>query len=670
MIGTVLGNRYEIISEVGSGGMAKVYKAKCRYLQRIVAIKVLKEEYSEDTEFLQRFDTEAQAAASLTHPNIVQIYDVGRDNNLYFIVMEYVEGITLKEYIQQRGRLEWREAINIAIQICSALSKAHSRHIIHRDIKPHNIIMNSDGVPKVTDFGIARSVSSETATMKIDTVGSVHYSSPEQVRGGYTDEKSDIYSIGVTFFEMITGRLPFDGETPVAIALQHIQDEPPLPSSLNPGIPPALDHIILKCMAKSRQDRYDSVAELINDLENIRAQNGITDIVVPNVKREGDRFSTRKFEKLGDEELSMNSRSGSSSSKKKKKGDEEGSNRVLMGIIYFMLIAIILGGVWYFVKSVLADTGVIPDKQQGSQEYIIGNYVKRDIDEVLAELELAGITPEIVYEYNDDVAENLIISQSPPPDTNFKIGGFTPLKLVVSKGEHMIEIPKVKYEEHNALKFKLQDEYGLEVEEKSEYNEEVGQNYVIRSDPEPGTKVKKGSKITIYWSLGPEKKQVVVPNLSGYTYDQAVNKLMESKLKLGQTYPEGRQGYTGKVVDQVPKAGETVSEDTAIAIYFDDNENTPGSNGQNGGQGGQSSEPQSSSNKTIIVSLPGGFDFGESVQLRGVVVDNATGGEYDLFSETVKTVDFPYNVVVPVPVSGGVTVKIYINDILVAQQAY
>ncbi len=661
MIGTVLSNRYEILSEVGSGGMAKVYKAKCRYLQRIVAVKVLKEEFREDTEFLQRFDTEAQAAASLTHPNIVQIYDVGRDNNRYFIVMEYVEGITLKEYIEERGKLEWREAINISIQICSALSKAHSRHIIHRDIKPHNIIMNSDGVPKVADFGIARSVSSETATMKIDTVGSVHYSSPEQVRGGYTDEKSDIYSIGVTIFEMVTGKLPFDGETPVAIALQHIQDEPPSPSSLNPGIPQALDHIILKCMAKSRQDRYDSVTELINDLENIRFINGATDIVLPNVKHEGDKFSTKKFEKLGDEELSKSNRANSSSSNKKKP-EAGGSNRLLMGLLYFTLIAVILGGIGYFVKAVLGDIGIIADPDQKPQEYVLGRYVSRDIEEVKAELELAGITPEIVYEFNEDVDENVIISQSPPPDTDFKIGGMTPLKLVVSKGENLVEIPKVKYEEHNTLKFKLQDELGLVVEEKSEYSEEVGSNYVIRSDPEPGTQVKRGTKITIYWSLGPEKKQVVVPDLNGYTYEQAVNKLLAMKLKLGKTFPEGREGYKGKIVDQAPKAGTTVTEDSAIDIFFEDNITETG-----GGSGGQQT---GTTNKTIVVDLPGGYDFGESVQLRGLVVDNSTGEEYALFNETVKTGDFPYPVVVPVPTSGGVTFKIYVNDILVNENTY
>ncbi|NLB77551.1 MAG: serine/threonine protein kinase, partial [Clostridiaceae bacterium] len=274
MIGTVLGNRYEILSEVGSGGMAKVYRAKDRYLQRVVAIKLLKEELREDSDFLKRFDTEAQAAASLTHPNIVQIYDVGVDNNRYYIVMEFVDGITLKEYIESKGSLDWKETIDISIQIASGLSKAHSRNIIHRDIKPTNIIMTSEGVPKVADFGIARSVSSQTDTMIIDTIGSVHYSPPEQARGGYTDEQSDIYSIGVTMFEMVTGTLPFEGETPVAVALKHIQDIPPVPSSIKHGIPHALDDIILTAMEKSRRDRYSTVSELMRDLENLRSKSG------------------------------------------------------------------------------------------------------------------------------------------------------------------------------------------------------------------------------------------------------------------------------------------------------------------------------------------------------------------------------------------------------------
>ncbi|HPU45956.1 MAG TPA: protein kinase, partial [Thermoclostridium sp.] len=291
MVGTVLGNRYSILSEIGSGGMARVYKAQDRYLQRHVAVKILKDEFKHDADFLKRFEKEAQAAASLTHPNIVQIYDVGTDNGNYYIVMELVEGITLKEYIKKVGALDWKEAVSITIQICSALSKAHSRGIVHRDIKPQNILITSDGIPKVTDFGIARAASADTATMKLDTIGSVHYSSPEQVCGGYIDEKSDIYSIGVTFFEMVTGRLPFDGESSVSVALKHIQDIPPLPTDVKPGIPSALNTIVMKAMAKSRKDRYQSASELIQDLENLTGKpSDATEILLPNVKHDRSRY--------------------------------------------------------------------------------------------------------------------------------------------------------------------------------------------------------------------------------------------------------------------------------------------------------------------------------------------------------------------------------------------
>jgi len=386
MVGTVLGNRYEIISEIGTGGMARVYKAKDRYLQRIIAVKVLKDELREDDEFLKRFDTEAQAAASLTHPNIVQIYDVGRDNNRYYIVMEYVDGITLKEYIRQKGFLEWREAINITVQICSCLLYTSSRNIIHRDIKPHNIIMTSEGVPKITDFGIARLASSETATMKIDTVGSVHYSSPEQVRGRYTDAQSDIYSIGVTIFEMVTGQVPFDGETSVVVAMKHLQDEPPVPSSLRSGIPRSLDRIILKAMAKKKQGRYRTVTDLINDLENIRSRTGVSDeIILPDLKDDDDKFSTKKFVPLGDEDLPSRKR------KTRRSKENEEKNKYLMPVLYITLIVAILGSIGIFVSTIIKE--MVKDPDSLTKEIILGNYVARDINEVLQELEQDGIVP-------------------------------------------------------------------------------------------------------------------------------------------------------------------------------------------------------------------------------------------------------------------------------------
>lgn len=662
MIGTVLGNRYEILNEIGSGGMARVYKAKDRFLQRIVAIKVLKDEFREDTEFLKRFDTEAQAAASLTHPNIVQIYDVGCDNNCYYIVMEYVEGITLKEYIASKGSLDWREAVDISIQICNALSKAHSRNIVHRDIKPSNILMTSDGVAKVVDFGIAYSISTETITMRIDTIGSVHYSSPEQVRGGYTDAQSDIYSVGVTMFEMVTGELPFDGETPVAVALKHLQDIPPVPSSINKSIPKALDDIILTAMAKSRQDRYASVPELINDLENLRFKQNPTEIVVPNVKRDS-KYDTKKLEKPMELEEDLDMGNKEKSMKKSAKKDENRSRAFLMPVIYILLIATILGSIYYFVKMIIDRFN--EDFINAPQEITLGSYVNRHIDDVKRELEANGMDllrdVEIVYEPNDVFQENYVISQTPTAGNQIKLGGYTRLKLVVSQGAEMVTIPEVKWQDHTTMYFRLKDELGLEVEEVPEYNEEVASGLCIKTEPGAQESVKKGSKIKLYWSLGPEKEQVVVPDLIGDTYETAVKKLADAKLKVGETFPADREGYRGVIEDQSPKPGETVDEDTAVTLFFKEEVEEPGDN----------TPVEEGINKTITINLPQDFDFDETVRLRIYVVNNITGEENMVkYLPEVPVTDFPKSEIVTIPAGGQVTVRVFINALMVYENSF
>ena len=264
-IGMMIGDRYEILEKIGTGGMSDVYKAKCHKLNRYVAIKVLKQEFSENANFVSKFRIEAQAAAGLMHPNIVNVYDVGEENGIYYIVMELVEGITLKKYIEKKARLSYKEAVSIAIQVSMGIEAAHNNHIIHRDIKPQNIIISKDGKVKVTDFGIAKAATSNTITSNV--MGSVHYTSPEQARGGYSDEKSDIYSLGITMFEMLTGRVPFNGETTVAIAIKHIQEEMPSPKEFVPEIPSSVASIVLKCCQKSPDRRYQNMAELIADLK-------------------------------------------------------------------------------------------------------------------------------------------------------------------------------------------------------------------------------------------------------------------------------------------------------------------------------------------------------------------------------------------------------------------
>ena len=264
-IGMMIGDRYEILEKIGTGGMSDVYKAKCHKLNRFVAVKVLKQEFSENANFVSKFRVEAQAAAGLMHPNIVNVYDVGEENGIHYIVMELVEGITLKKYIEKKARLSYKEAVSIAIQVSLGIETAHNNHIIHRDIKPQNIIISKDGKVKVTDFGIAKAATSNTITSNV--MGSVHYTSPEQARGGYSDEKSDIYSLGITMFEMLTGRVPFNGETTVAIAIKHIQEELPSPLEFVPEIPVGVEQIVVKCCQKSPDRRYQSMAELIEDLK-------------------------------------------------------------------------------------------------------------------------------------------------------------------------------------------------------------------------------------------------------------------------------------------------------------------------------------------------------------------------------------------------------------------
>ena len=364
MIGMILGNRYEIIREIGSGGMANVYLAQCRLLNRPVAVKVLKNEFVNDIEFLERFKKEAQAAAAITSQNIVSVYDVGHEGDTHYIVMEYVEGQTLKEYIDENGMLSWQETVEYAIQICSALDKAHKNNIVHRDIKPQNIIITNDGILKVTDFGIARASSNDTLNVGESTMGSVHYFSPEQARGGYTDAKSDIYSLGVVMYEMVTGILPFTGETPIAIAIKHMQQKPISPKEFNISVPLAVEAIILKAMSKEQSLRYQTAAEMLADLS--KAYNE----PIPVVDDFEEEFGkTREFDLASEveeqeeiplildeefvnteEETDINTKINKS--KKTKKVDKGVKNAVVMAIIsaiaVFALVALlgfsVLGG--------------------------------------------------------------------------------------------------------------------------------------------------------------------------------------------------------------------------------------------------------------------------------------------------------------------------------------
>lgn len=655
MIGSVLGNRYEILKEIGVGGMARVYVAKCRYLNRLVAIKVLKDEFKQDNDFLKRFEVEAQAAGSLMHPNIVQIYDVGREGDLPYIVMEYVDGQTLKDLIQNDGPIPWQRAIDLAIQICSAIQKAHQKEIIHRDIKPQNILLTLDGIPKVADFGIARATSAQTATMKVDAVASVHYSSPEQVRGGYTDHTTDIYSMGVTLYEMLSGKLPFEGETTVSVAMKHIHDE--LPEKLFEGmdIPEALSVVVVHAMSKLKADRYQDMSELISDLEQIRGVSPKTGLVLPYHKLNAEKQQIARISPMEEEKMPQR--------KTNKPRAKRNTSRIILPIVYIVLIGILIFLSVTFFNWIKGGLGEVTNTEE-EKEFTVADYSGREINEVVSELEIAGVNPEIKYEYHETIPENTIISQTPLEGSVIKIGGITVLELTVSKGPNQVTVPDVRFQNYNDMRFELEGKYGLLVELKNEYHESIETNMVIRTEPEAGATLMKGDTIILYWSLGPEKKQVLVPDLLTLTRSEAEKKLTAKGLIVGKILPAGENVDERTVTAQKPSAGDTVLEGTAVDLTFDPITEETVSPGDPGATTGEMV------NKTVLVELEMGKTYDTTVRLLVVVKDNATDVDTIFFDADVATADFPLAVLVSIPTSGGVSAYAFINGEPVLRQDY
>lgn len=652
MTGKVLNDRYELVEKIGSGGMADVYKAKCRVLKRWVAVKILKDEFVNDEEFLKRFEREAYAAASLNHPNIVSIYDVGKEGNIHYIVMEYIDGITLKEYIRHNGALPWQEAADIAIAILSALHKAHKHGIIHRDIKPQNILMTSDNVPKVTDFGIARAASTSTITRKIDTVGSVHYSSPEQARGGYTDEKSDIYSVGVTLFEMLTGRVPFDADNPVSVALKHIEEEPVRPSEIVPDIPEGMDEIVLRAMKKSKAERYDSALQMMTDLNKLKKGE-----LIEGNGYEPDPFATRIFSSLEDEALTGKNVQKENQNGKDNQGQKSKKKSFLIASIYIVLIGLIIGGIWLAYDKVvknIVDTIVGPKKQPVE----VINYIGMPIEQALADLQAKNLPyEEPVYEYSDTVPEGIVIDQKPTAGISILPGedAITKVELIVSKGVEMVVIPDdLKFADYVEAEIRLKNELKLKPVEVTEYSDEVAEGRVIRTEPQMGSTVPAGSEVRVYRSLGPELKQVIVPDLTGDTLEEAKQKLLAQNLSLGKIYPEDRAGYKGKIINQEPKAGTSVKELTAINVYFGDEESPSAGDGS-----GTGTEPTAEARRiTWFINLPQNNNFGDRIELVVYYTAGDIEGENFLTRDIVDKSKFPY--AVTVPVTPGIKTKIIV----------
>lgn len=550
--GKMLGNRYEIIEKVGNGGMATVYRAEDKVLKRNVAVKVLKDEFTTDEEFIKRFEIEAQSAARLTHPNIVSIYDVGSEDNLYYIVMELIRGKTLKEIIvEERGPLPWKWSVNVAIQIASALEMAHKNNIIHRDIKPHNIIITEDGIAKVTDFGIAKAVSNSTITAFGTTIGSVHYFSPEHARGGFTDAKSDLYSLGVVMYEMVTGRVPFDADTPVSVALKHMQEEPEEPIELNPNLPSAVNRIIMKALKKDTTLRYQSATDMLVDLRQaLKNPNG--DFV-----DDKDYDATAKTQKINTD-LYGNIDEGNDRQKKGKKDNKFVAfikkHKVLSAFIgLIILFAISLGGTLAVLNITNPAEVELPEVVGMSKEE-----AQKTVEDLKLVFEVAS------EEFNKDVPEGYIISQDPTYIADYHVKEGSTVKVVVSKGQEKTTVPKVvgmkRQEAEEAL-----EEANLKAEIVEETSKTVEEGYVISQDVEAESEAYAGDTIKIHVSTGTGIKQVKVENVVGQTEASARTTLEGQGLKVNVTYVDATTD-NGKVIKQSVTAGTTVDEGTTVTL--------------------------------------------------------------------------------------------------------
>ena len=549
--GKILGNRYEIIEKVGNGGMATVYRAEDKVLKRNVAVKVLKDEFTTDEEFIKRFEIEAQSAARLTHPNIVSIYDVGSEDNLYYIVMELIRGKTLKEIIvEERGPLPWKWSVNVAIQIASALEMAHKNNIIHRDIKPHNIIITEDGIAKVTDFGIAKAVSNSTITAFGTTIGSVHYFSPEHARGGFTDAKSDLYSLGVVMYEMVTGRVPFDADTPVSVALKHMQEEPEEPIELNPNLPSAVNRIIMKALKKDTTLRYQSATDMLADLRQaLKNPNG--DFVEDKNYDATARTQKINTDLYGNVVEDDNQKRGKKNNKFVAFIKRHKVFSILIGLI--LLFAISLGGTLAYLNITNPAEVELPELVGMSKEE-----AQKTAEDLKLVFEVSG------EEYNKDVPEGYVISQDPTYIADYNVKEGSTVKVVISKGQEKTTVPKVvgmtRQEAVDAL-----EEANLKAEIVEETSRTVEEGYVISQEVEAESEAYAGDTIKIHVSTGTGIRQVTVQNVVGQTEADAKSTLEGQGLKVTVNYVEATSN-DGKVTAQSVAGGTTVDEGTTVTL--------------------------------------------------------------------------------------------------------
>ena len=717
--GSYLINRYEIIMKIGSGGMADVYKAKDHVLNRLVAIKVLKQEYSTDATFVKKFRVEAQSAAGLSHPNIVNVYDVGEDDGVYFIVMELVQGITLKNYIDMKGKLDIREALNISVQIASGLSAAHENRIIHRDIKPQNIIMSRDGKVKVTDFGIAKVADSTTVTTT--AAGTVHYISPEQARGGYSDERSDIYSLGITMYEMVTGRVPFEGETNVAVALMHIQSEITPPRQLEPSIPVSFEKIILKCTQKKPERRYASARELIADLRKVLTHPDGEYVVIPGAIPQGrtivmndddidslkaaslrKNFGTKPEETYveepeeGEEEKPVQKPVQKKRPVKKKDIEEDNDDfdkdeeddddeevnpalsKVMMalGIGGFIILAVIIFFIIGHAAGFFGGSGsLFGHKNKDTSTESIST---ESVSDTSSDTSTAGerVTVPDLFKMTEDGAKAALkelrlgvnvqtgTSDDVPegqvydqsPAAGTKVDVHTQVTINISSGKEKFSLDDVTGMQYQQAQAQLEND-GLVVSLEFDYSDSVGSDKVISTSPKAGSQVAKGDTITITASKGKETKTTTVPNLLGQNIDDAIQMIKDAGLTYNGKSSDYSDSYSeNQVMNQSISAEKTVDEGTTISLTVSLGSRVTSYS---------ASIPIESPFGRDITDGDGNTDVYDSGQVT-VVVYKPDGSSETVYDQNTSEGSLPGSVSTTSTASGSGTVYVYLNGVQVS----
>lgn len=575
----LLAGRYELIERIGEGGMAVVYKAKDRLLNRFVAIKILKPEFTKDMKVIESFRRESQAAASLSHPNIVNVYDVGKEGNIYYIVMELIEGSVLSDIIREEGALEPRRAVAIAKQVASALALAHKNQIIHRDVKPHNILITKEGVAKITDFGIAKAMSSSTMTAnQTGTImGSVHYFSPEQARGGYVDEKSDIYSLGIVMYEMLTGKVPFDAENPVAVAVMHMNEDVTPPSAVNPSISPDVEKIVMKATSKYQVNRYKTADEMITALSLVNYHPAPAAPVeeepekpakpiklAKSMKKKGEKLHGLKADKDKGEEEEM------SKGKKKKKKKVQINKTKLGAIVLAVILAIPASSLVY---NIIQGSGgnakevVVPDVLGKTEEE-----ARQILKDMKLEMEVGIPLYDAAYKAGE------VVSQDPVAGSNVMSGHTVTINLNKDKKDNGSAVPSVTGKTVEDAKYSLQA-YGFEIGNITTESNEMPEGIIISQKPKAGDSAKPGAKIDLVVSIGAEDAEIVMIKLLGMDASEAASELSAMGLKLGEpTYAPSSTYAQNQVMAQSVEPGEKVMKGTTIDITI--------SNGLTEGAGG------------------------------------------------------------------------------------